>query len=79
MIRSVCLPGSNQCLHQKIQLRPIHPIFGARLLFAFVSDQTLSGLLLARDYKQKAAWHQQGQTRQSPAPKPQLPLLSAAA
>lgn len=70
MIHSVCLTGSNQCLHQKIQLHPIHRIFGVRLLFAFVSYQTLFPLLLARDYKQKAAWHQQGQTRQSQALKP---------
>lgn len=41
MLHSVCLTGSNQCLHQKIQLHPIHRIFGARLLFAFVSYQTL--------------------------------------
>lgn len=41
MLHSVCLTGSNQCLHQKIQLHPIHRISGARLLFAFVSYQTL--------------------------------------
>lgn len=57
--------GQINVLTKKIQLYPIHRIFGARLLFAFVSYQTFFPLLLAQDYKQKAAWHQQGQTRQS--------------
>lgn len=42
---------------QKIQLNPIHCIFQTSLLFAFVSYQIISQLLLAQDYKQKAACH----------------------